>query len=175
MKAAFEVRKAEELLDAEFLARWQDRRTLDPFAWTVLEAILRRFVAGEGPVSVEALAAHLPGHDLAEVSAAVSRLDEKDLILARERRIELAYPFAGTPTAFSVTLPGGRRRYAVCAIDALGVPALLGQPVVIRSHCHHCREPLEIAVRPEGPVGSRDVMVWVGERRQIRAKAFDSL
>ncbi len=175
MSRGFELKPAEALLDAQFVAKWQDRRTLDPFAWTVLEGILKRFVAVEGPASIEAVAAHLPGQDFAEVSAAVARLEEKDLVLARDRQIVLAYPFSGVPTAVSVLLPGGRRRYAVCAIDALGVPALLGEPVVIRSHCHHCREPLEITAHPDGPVGSPGVMVWVGERGDLRAKAFDSL
>ncbi len=175
MNRAFEVKPAEALLDAEFIAKWQDRRTLDPFAWTVLACVLKRFVAVEGPASVEAVAKHLPGHDLAEVSAAVARLEEKDLVLARDGQIVVAYPFAGLPTAFSVLLPGGRRRYAVCAIDALGIPVLLGGPVVIRSHCHHCREPLEITAHPDGPVGSPGVMVWVGDRGEIREKAFSSL
>ena len=111
----------------------------------------------------------------ADGEAAVARLEAKDLALARDGQVLLAYPFAGMPTAFSVLLPGGRQRYAVCAIDALGMPALLGEPVVIRSHCHHCREPLEITARPDGPMGSAGIMVWVGERGGLRDKAFDSL
>ena len=171
----FEIKRADELLDAEFLAKWQDRRALDPFAWKVLGTVLDRFVATGGPVKVERLAALLPGHDPGEVSAAVARLDEKDLVLVRDRQILLAYPFAGSATPFELRLSDGGKRYAVCAIDALGVPALLGQAVTIRSRCHHCGEALEIRAGPEGPIGGDAIMVWVGERGEIREKAFDSL
>jgi len=171
----FEIKRADELLDAEFLAKWQDRQALDQFAWEVLATILGRFVATGGPVTVEGLTALLPGHALEEVSGAVARLDEKDLVLVRDGQILLAYPFAGSPTPFTVLMPGGGERYAVCAIDALGVPALLGEAVTIRSRCHHCGEALEIPARPEGPVGNPGVMVWVGERGEIRDKAFSSL
>jgi hypothetical protein len=37
--------------------------------------------------------------------------------------IELACPFSGGPTAFALILPGGRERYACCAVDALGIIA----------------------------------------------------
>lgn len=175
MDASFRVSSAEELLDTEFIAKWQDRKVIDPLARRVLEAVLKRFVADGGPIPAEALESDFPAHEPMEVSAAVARLDEKDLILARDGQVLLAYPFAGMPTAFSVRLPSGQERYAVCAIDALGVPALLGEPVVIRSRCHHCGEPLAIHVRPDGPKGSAAVMVWVGERGDLRDKAFSSL
>ena len=123
----------------------------------------------------ETVAALLPERDPTQVYEALTRLDEKDLILVQDGTLMLAYPFAGTPTAFRVIMPDGRERYAVCAIDALGVAPMLGRPVTIRSHCHHCREPLEIHVRQDGPVGGGEVMVWVGERGDIRQKACTSL
>jgi len=175
MPRLFEVKRADELLDAEFLAKWQERRAIGPFVRTVHGKILERFVANGGPVKVEEVAGILPGHDPGEVADAIARLDEKDLILAHDEQIILAYPFSGTPTAFLLVFQDGRERYAVCAIDALGVPAMLGQPVVIRSHCHHCHEPLEIRVRPDGPVGSAEIMVWVGERGDIRQKACTTI
>jgi hypothetical protein len=175
MGRSFVVKRAEELLDAEFLAKWQDRQALDPFAWEVLATILGRFVATGGPVTVHGLAALLPGHEPGEVADGVARLDDKDLVLVRDGQILLAYPFAASPTPFTVLIPGGGERYAVCAIDALGVPALLGEAVTIRSRCHHCGDALEIPTRPGGPVGNPGVMVWVGERGEGRDKAFDSL
>ncbi len=175
MPRLLEVKRADELLDAEFIAKWQDRRAIGPFARTVHGKILERFLATGGPVKVEEVAVVLPAHDPGEVADAIARLDEKDLILVDGGRVILAYPFSGTPTGFLVVLTDGSERYAVCAIDALGIPAMLGQPVVIRSHCHHCLEPLELHVRPEGPVGGGEVMVWVGERGDIRQKACSSI
>lgn len=175
MARPFEVKGAAELLDTEFIAKWQDRRELDPLARTVLRTILERFITSGDPVSVEAVAALLPEHDPAEVHEAIAQLDEKDLIGVLNGRVMLAYPFAGTPTAFEVVLPDGRERYAVCAIDALGIPAMLSQPVAIHSHCHHCREPLKIQASPDRPIGGRETMVWVGERGDLREKAYTSL
>lgn len=175
MRKSFEIKSADELLDAEFIAKWQDRKAIDPLAREVLRVILDRFVVEGSPLGLEALSRHLQGRDPDEIREAVARLDQKDLILVQDGKVALAYPFAGRPTAFRVSLSDGRERYAVCAIDALGVPALLGEPVVIRSSCHHCGEPLAIHVRPDGPKGSAAVMVWVGERGDLRDKAFSSL
>ena len=175
MGRPFEVKGAAELLDSEFIAKWQDRRALDPLARTVLRTILERFIAAGVPLTVEGVAAVLAEHDPDEVYKAIARLDEKDLIVVQEGQVLVAYPFASRPTAFVVILPDGRERYAVCAIDALGIPAMLGDPVAIRSHCHHCREPVEIGAGPDGPTDGAEVMVWVGERGDLRKKAFTSL
>lgn len=175
MRKSFEIKSADELLDAEFIAKWQDRKAIDPLAREVLRAILDRFVVEGGPLGIEALSRHLQGRDPDEIREAVARLDQKDLILARNGKVVLAYPFAGTPTTFRVVLPDGRERYAVCAIDALGVPPMVGQPVTIRSSCHHCGDPIEIRVRPDGPVGGAELMVWVGQRGDIHKKACTSI
>lgn len=175
MGRSFEVKRADELLDAEFIAKWEDRRAIDPLAREVLRAVLDRFVVDGGPVEVETLFRHLPGHARRDIDEAIGLLDERDLILVQDGKVMLAYPFAATPTAFRVRLPDGRERYAVCAVDALGIAPMLGQPVRVRSSCHHCGEPLEIDVRPDGPVGGGGVMVWVGVRGDIRQKACSSI
>ncbi len=174
MGELLEVKKADELFDAEFMAKWQVRRAIDPLAQVVHRRILEHFIATGGPVSVETIAAYVPEYRPAKVYAAIARLDEKDLIFTRAGQVLVAYPFAGTSTAFTVILPGGRERHAVCAIDALGVSAMLGEPVTIRSRCHHCGEPLEIHAAPDGPTDGREIMVWVGERADIRQKACTS-
>jgi len=175
MGGSFEVKRAEELLDAEFIAKWQDRKAIDPLARTVLRAILERFIAAGPPVTAEEVAGLLRAREPAEVYKAIARLDEKDLILAQDGQVILAYPFSATPTAFQLVFADGRERYAVCAIDALGVPAMVDQPVTIRSRCHHCGEPLEIFARPDGPVGGAGIMVWVGERGDVRRRACTSI
>lgn len=175
MTRSFSVKGAAELMDEAFTAKWRDRQALDPLPRRVLGVILDELVATGEPVEVDAVARRLRQHGAADVRRAVAQLDEKDLIATGDGRVMVAYPFAATPTAFTVRFPDGRERYAVCAIDALGVPAMLRHPVTIRSHCHHCREPLELDVRRDGPAGARDVMVWVGERGQLHDKAFSSL
>jgi hypothetical protein len=171
----FAIKPARELLDEAFLARWRDRETLAPLPRAVLGAVLSRFAEAGGPLPVGAVAALLPAESGPALEGAVTALDDKDLVVVREGTIVLAYPFSALPTAFSVVLPGRRPRWAVCAVDALGVAPLLRLPVTIRSSCHHCREPLALEVRPDGPVGGDGIMVWVGQRGAVREKAYDSL
>jgi hypothetical protein len=115
MTPVFPLKSAAELMDASFDARWMERARIGGAARATLRAILNGFVAEGGPVAIAPL-----GND-----AAVAELDERDLIYVADDRVMLAYPFAGTPTDFVTVLPGGRERWACCAIDALGIPAFL--------------------------------------------------
>jgi len=45
--------------------------------------------------------------------------------------IRAAYPFSPSPTPIQVSWEGGPVAYAMCAIDALGISAMLGHPVTI--------------------------------------------
>jgi hypothetical protein len=106
---------------------------------------------------------------------AVAELDERDLVYVSDGQVVLAYPWSGTPTPFLTVLADGRERWACCAIDALGVPAMLGQPVTVRTACHHCAERFALTVTPDGPVGDERVMAWIGERGDLRGKACTAL
>jgi hypothetical protein len=153
-------------MDATFLAKWADRATLGAAARAALREVLDRFVAAGGPVEIATLGAG---------AAALDELDARDLIHVSGDRVVLAYPWSGTPTAFVAVLADGRERWACCAIDALGIPAMLGQPVTVRTRCHHCEEPFDLRVTPDGPVGAAGVMAWVGERGDLRGKACTAL
>ena len=115
------------------------------------------------------------GLTLDTVEAALTRLDAGDFLLVTEGRVHVAYPLSAAPTAFAVTFESGRRCYACCAIDALGLPAMTGEAATIRTVCHHCGEALALRVGPQGPADSPDVMVWVGERGDLRGKACEGL
>jgi hypothetical protein len=165
MGAPFPRRTAAELMDATFLARWADRAALGPAARAALGEILERFVADGASLEIATL----------RHAGAVAELDERDLVYVSGGRVVLAYPWSGTPTAFVAVLADGRERWTCCAIDALGVSAMLGQPVTVRASCHHCDEPIELAVTPDGPVAAGGVMAWVGERGDLRGKACTAL
>ena len=45
--------------------------------------------------------------------------------------IRAAYPFSPSPTPIRVSWEGGPVTYAMCAIDALGISAMIGLPVTI--------------------------------------------
>lgn len=99
----------------------------------VQQAVLRHFAAtGRAPEVTElepaAAAAGRRAHDvLAELAA------EDFLALDSEGRITAAYPFSSVATPHRVVINGGAQVWAMCAIDALGIPAMLGTDVAIQS------------------------------------------
>lgn len=64
-----------------------------------------------------ALVAELAGHDLVAFDGG--------------GEIRAAYPFSPGPTGIRVTWPGGPLTYAMCAVDGLGMSAMLDRPVTI--------------------------------------------
>ena len=177
-----EIRTAAELLDAGVRERWEERGAIDVEARRVLAGVLRHVIARGTAPGVGDVAALVPGVAPDDVAGALGRLDAADLLLLEDGRVTLAYPFAARPTAFEVVLSAdGARRWACCAIDALGIPAMLGEPARVEARCHHSGQPLAIPVGPEGPAAvdgtpvDPGIMVWVGAREQLRAKACDVL
>ena len=64
--------------------------------------------------------------------------------------IRMAPPFSGVPTQRVVQV-GEVRYHANCAWDALGVPAALHKPGIVRSRCEQAGEPLHLVVDLQGP------------------------
>lgn len=67
-------------------------------------------------------------------AAAVSELTGRDVLAVDEQgEIRAAYPFSPAPTRHLVTWDGGTGVHAMCAIDALGMSAMLSVPVTVTS------------------------------------------
>ena len=164
-RVSFEIRTAAEILAPESAREWEARRAqrADP----LLRAIWREFVATGGPVALETVGRGTDGIPLTVVRSRAVELDAADLIGLDGDRVEVAYPFTAGPNDFAVVLPGGRLRYACCAIDALGVAPMVGMPARVRSRCQWSGAPLHFDVHPvDGP---RDAppgtVAWVERRR----------
>lgn len=69
------------------------------------------------------------------------------LSLDEDGEVSCLYPFSPTPTSHVVVIDG-QPRYAMCAIDALGIPAMLGQELGIEGRCAVCNAPIAIDIRP---------------------------
>jgi hypothetical protein len=119
---------------ADVLSTWRTRALpLDPIEKAAHQAILRHFTAtGRPPAS----------RDLDQITADSGRttrdvleaLHEGDAIrLAPNGQVAVAYPFSATPTRHRVRVGDRRDVYAMCAIDALGISAMLGQDTRIDS------------------------------------------
>jgi hypothetical protein len=156
-----EIRTADEVLALEEAAGWAARRAQrdDP----VLRAIWRLFAEHGGPVAREQVIATLPDLTPDAIDGRMTALDAADLVGLGAGGVRLAYPFTADPNDFEVVLPGGRSRYACCAIDALGVAPMLDVAVTVKSRCRGSGAALVFGVDPvagprEAPPGS---LVWV--------------
>jgi Alkylmercury lyase len=143
----------------------------------LLRRVLRAFVDQAGPVRVDEIVSAFPAQPSESVLEALAKLDEEDLLRLDAERVDLAYPFSASPTAFVIDLDEvSGQRFVCCAIDALGIAPMLGRRVRIWSWCHHCAAPMELSVDPSGPGPDADgVMVWVGKRAEDERRACDSL
>lgn len=99
----------------------------------VQQAALRSFATtGAPPEAAELESAAEPfGVPAARVLTELAA--EDFLTLDGTGRIQAAYPFSATPSDHAVQIAGGPTVWAMCAIDALGIPAMLGTAVVITS------------------------------------------
>jgi hypothetical protein len=169
--ASLEIKTADELIALDVEGRGRARRA--GRETLASRRILRIFLERGGPIPVDEIVAAFQDGPIHQTLAG---LDNDDLIRIRDGQIDIAYPFSASPTPFVVRLPGGKERYACCAMDALGIAPMVGQRVEIRSRCHRCTMRLEFSVSPDGPGPEAEgVMLWLGKRTDERCKVADSL
>jgi len=108
-------------------------------------AVLRRFLATGAPPSERWLM-----QAAADTGLAASALDElaaADAVHLTHGVVAVAYPFSGTPTPHRVELDGLPAVYAMCAIDALGLPAMTGLDGIITSADPRDGTPITVTAR----------------------------
>ncbi|MFE3947781.1 alkylmercury lyase family protein [Streptomyces sp. NPDC059118] len=99
----------------------------------------------------------------ADVLAELAR--EDFLTTDQQVRIQAAYPFSAVATPHRVTLAGGARVWAMCAIDAVGVPAMLDVDAVISSVNPVTGESVSVTSENEQMVWApASAVVFVGRR-----------
>jgi Alkylmercury lyase len=83
-----------------------------------------------------------------ELDAVLDQLVAVDLVETDPATARLlgAYPFSAISRGYKARLAGGPTVEAYCAIDALGIPAMLDRDVVISSRDPHTSEPIRITV-----------------------------
>jgi hypothetical protein len=147
-------------LVAKRLARAQLNETED----AVRKAILRAFASSGTSPTAHDIVTLLPKLSHLEVTLVCHRLAEHDLIIweEKEQRIKSAYPFSGLPTPHAVHIKSGPTVFALCAVDALGMPVMLGHSADIVSRCAYCHTPVEVAVTPQGlsRYTPKESLVW---------------
>jgi len=112
--------------------------------------ILRSFRAG-APPNPDALADTASELKLREVPT-LAKLAREDLVHYDPSRggIVVAYPFSGRPTAHFVRFEDGTEAFAMCAIDALGIAPMFGEPIEISSRDPLTGEQIRVELEPDG-------------------------
>ena len=111
----------------------------------VHQGVLRHF-AGTGIAPTSTDLAEIATHAGVDAVVALRRLAEDDFVAVdHEGRLVAAYPFSPTPTDHVVEV-GGVRVYAMCAIDALGIPAMLERDATITSIDPRTGQPVAVTV-----------------------------
>jgi hypothetical protein len=80
-------------------------------------------------------------------ATALADLEAADLVRTADGVVTVAYPFSGTPTRQRVALDGFPAVYAMCAIDALGLPAMAGKDGQITATDPHDDAPVKVSVQ----------------------------
>jgi mercuric reductase len=146
--------------------KWSGLSAVEDLVW---QAVLRGFArSGRAPETAQLAAA--AGLDEAAATSVLRALHQRDLVVLDEGRtsITTAYPFSGGETGHVVRLASGVAVNALCAIDALGIGAMLGCDTVIDSPCRSCGVPVRITTRDDGhalgSVTPSTAIVWSGIR-----------
>jgi hypothetical protein len=131
---------------------------------------IARSIKTRGKVpTIAAVAAEL-GKDIETVDASFARMIEGHIFIARKDSHEIfTYnPFCAEPTDFFVTA-AGRVWFGICAWDALGIPAALGEAGVVETHCPDCDESLVVEVDADG---GTELQTWTVMQVGVPARDF---
>ncbi|MFI5917826.1 alkylmercury lyase family protein [Streptomyces anulatus] len=131
----------------------------------VHQQILRHFAATGAAPNAQILqpVAARAGRSVTDVLAELA--DEDFITLDEAGNISAAYPFSAAPTRHRVRLGSGVEVWSMCAIDALGIPGMLGQDAVISSTVPVTGAPVTVA-SAEGTLRwePASTVVFVGQR-----------
>jgi hypothetical protein len=120
---------------------------LPPALRTLHQEILSAFVdTGRAP-RTDWVAERAVDLDLG-VDDALEALADADLVHTDDGRMGVAYPFSGSPTPHVVRFDDGPATWAMCAVDALGIPLMTGRDAAITSSDAQTGE--AIRIRCEG-------------------------
>jgi len=84
-----------------------------------------------------------------EIIHTFDELERKDILLRKRGTQEIIsiYPLSLIPTEHRIILENGNELFAMCAVDALGMPAMFSKNVTIISKCTRCKKEITIEIR----------------------------
>ncbi|MFE2304662.1 organomercurial lyase [Streptomyces sp. NPDC059411] len=131
----------------------------------VHQQILRHFAATGAAPDAQTLQPVAAGAGRSSTEVLAELADEDFLTLDETGNIRAAYPFSAAPTRHRVRLENGVEVWSMCAIDALGIPAMLGQDAVISSTDPVSGEPVTVtSTTGTSQWEPASAVVFVGQR-----------
>jgi hypothetical protein len=124
---------------------------LKPEENEVLSSIFRFVLRhGKGP-TIEEMRLSLKRSD-EEIIRALDELEKNGDFLLRKKgtqEIVSIYPVSLKPTEHQIFLEDGTRLFAMCAIDALGMPIMFNKNVRVVSRCEECKSEMVFEIKSE--------------------------
>jgi hypothetical protein len=141
-------RHGESSGEAKRMRKTAAQAGLPPALVTLHRQLLRIFLTSGGPPRAAELRRLADGLGLAP-GEAMQRLADADLVHTDPvtGAATTAYPFSGVSTPHVVRVDGVPMLYAMCAIDALGIPLMVGQDAVITSVSPATRDTITVERR----------------------------
>lgn len=126
-----------------------------PHARALYGALLPVFAATGSPPAV-ADAAAAAGLPPGAAAGALAELVGADLVaLGPDGAVAGAFPLSAVPTRHHVRVDGGPVLYAMCAVDALGMPAMLGAAGTVTSTDPVTGQDIDVRVGADGTLDVR--------------------
>lgn len=101
---------------------------------------------GKAP-SLKRMTTSIPNMSMFQVMPILEKLASNDIINIKDNKILVSYPFSNAPTNFVVEFKKDSMQcYALCATDALGIPFMYGEDVIIHTRCHSCEREIIIDI-----------------------------
>ena len=123
---------------------------------TLLQSLIS---SGRAPAPADL--ARATGMDPTEVAAGLHELVAADYAAVDAAGcLTCLYPFSPVPTPHLIALDG-QPHYAMCAIDALGFPAMLDQELTVEGSCAACQTPICLDLRPGAVIAATPVTAMV--------------
>jgi alkylmercury lyase-like protein len=139
--------------------------------------ILETFAAAGRSPTLEDIRKRFALGTIEEAESCVAELEATGAIhrTAGDALITHAYPFSNEPTGHSVQLDSGPRVFAMCAIDALGMPFMLKRGAQIESSCIECASPVRVQIERATVTkrSPRELMVWLFDQPEGCVVATD--
>jgi len=108
------------------------------------------------------------------ITRTLNELEKKDILLRKRGTQEIVsiYPLSLKPTEHEILLENGKRLFAMCAVDALGMPIMFNRNIKVVSRCEKCKQKITIEIRNEeiARFSHPNIMIW-SPRRQIAPAA----